>query len=110
MDLADWRDIALWIIGFFHLLFAAVVAAIFFFVWRYSRKGFNLLDRVVAERVRPALDAAELQLLAIRDQTARLPGSRGIGLGEAPAPRKKGVALPIPFFRKKRRRFPFLPS
>lgn len=109
MDLAGWRDIALWIIGFFQILFAAITAAIFFFIWRYSRKGFGLLDRLVAERVRPALDAAELQLLAIRDQTARLPGSRGIGLGEAPAAKKKGLPLPLPFFRKKRR-FPFLPS
>ena len=110
MDLAGWRDIALWIIGFFHILFATIVAAIFFLLWRYSRKGFNLLDRLVAERVRPALDAAELQLLAIRDQTARLPGSRGIGLGEAPEPKKKGLPLSLPFLKKKRRRIPFLPS
>jgi hypothetical protein len=110
MDLAGWRDVALWIIGFFHAIFAAVIAAIFFFTWRYSRKGFNLLDQVVEQRVRPALDATERQLLTVRDRTARLPGSRGIGLGEAPAPKKSGVALPLPFFRKKRRRFPFLPS
>jgi hypothetical protein len=109
MDLADWRDVALWIIGFFHAVFAAAVGAIFFFTWRYSRKGFNLLDQVVDQRVRPALDATERQLLAVRDRTARLPGSRGIGLGEAPAPKKSGFSLPVPF-KKKRRRFPFLPS
>jgi len=108
MDLAGWRDIALWIIGFFHLLFALVVAASFFFLWKYSRKGFNWVDTFIEERVRPALDTAERQLLVIRDQTARLPGSRGIGLGEAPEP-KKGFSLPLPF-RKKKRRIPFLPS
>ena len=109
MDLAGWRDIAVWIIVFFQILFTVIALAIFAAIWWFSRKGFKALDRLVDQRVRPALDAAERQLLTIRDQTARLPGSRGIGLGEAPEPKKKGLALPLPFFQKKRR-FPFLPS
>jgi hypothetical protein len=109
MDLAGWRDIALWMIGFFYLLFSIVMAVVLFFAWRYGAKGFKALDRLITKQGRPALKNVELQLLTLRDRTARLPGSAGIGLGEAPAPKTKGLPFKLPFGRKKRK-FPLLPS
>ncbi|MGH2584099.1 MAG: hypothetical protein ACRDJE_04235 [Dehalococcoidia bacterium] len=109
MDLADWTDIALIVIAILYSVITAVVMAVAAVVWWYGRKGFKAVDRLIDQKVRPALDAVELQLLAIRDQTARLPGNQAIGLGEAPARKGRGLPLPLPF-RRKRRRFPFLPS
>jgi hypothetical protein len=108
MDLAGWRDLSLIVIALLYSILTIVVAAAGFAIWWFGRKGFHAVDRVIAQKVRPALDAVEMQLLVVRDQTARIPGSTGIGLGEAPEP-KQG-RLPIPFRRKKRRRFPLLPS
>lgn len=107
MDLADWRNISLYVIAILYSLVTIVVGAIFGAIWWYGRKGFRVVDRLIAEKVRPALDSVEMQLLTVRDQTARLPGNQALGLGEAPA--KKG-GWPLPFGRKKRRRFPLLPS
>jgi hypothetical protein len=108
MDLADWRNVSLYVIAILYTLVTIVVGIIFGAIWWYGRKGFHAVDRVITEKVRPALDSVEMQLLTVRDQTARLPGNQALGLGEAPA-RKKG-GLPLPFGRKKRRRFPLLPS
>jgi hypothetical protein len=109
MDLAGWRDIALWIIGFFYLLFSVVMAVALYFAWRYSAKGFKALDRLINQSGRPALKNVELQLLTIRDQTARLPGNASIGLGEAPARKSTGLLSKLPFGKKKRK-LPLLPS
>jgi hypothetical protein len=108
MDLAGWRDIALYVIAILYILVTIVVAGVAFAIWWFGRKGFNAVDRLVAEKVRPALDQVEMQLLTVRDRTARLPGNQALGLGEAPAKKKGG--LPLPFGRKKKRRIPLLPS
>jgi hypothetical protein len=107
MDLADWRNVSLYVIAILYSLITLVVAAVAFAVWWFGRKGFHALDRVIEEKVRPALDAVEMQLLTVRDQTARLPGNQALGLGEAPTKKKGGLSLP---FRRKKRRFPLLPS
>ena len=109
MDLAGWRDLALIVIGLFHVIIVLVVGAIAGAVWFFSRKGFKIVDRLLAEKVRPALDTVEMQLLAVRDRTARLHGNEAIGLGEAPQPKQRKLPFPLPF-GKKRRRLPFLPS
>jgi len=106
MDLADLRNISLIVIALLYTIVTIAVGAVAGAIWWYGRKGFKAADQVVATKVRPALEQVELQLLAARDQTARLPGNQSIGLGEAPV---KRTGLPIPF-RKKKRRFPLLPS
>ena len=106
MDLADLRNISLYVIAILYSLITLVAAAIAFAVWWFGRKGFIAVDRVIDQKVRPALDSVEMQLLVVRDQTARLPGNQAIGLGEVPA-QKKGFSLP---FRRRKRRFPLLPS
>lgn len=108
MDLAGWRDISLYVIAILYSIITIVVGAIFGAIWWFGRKGFKAVDRVIDEKVRPALDMVEMQLLTVRDQTARLPGNQRLGLGEAPVKKKGG--LPLPFFRKKKKRFPLLPS
>ena len=111
MDLADWRDIALIIIGFIHVLIVLVVAGVAGAIWIFGGKGLRALNRLVNEKVRPILGQVELQMLAVRDRTARLPGNAALGLGEMPAQKQKKKGLPFPLpFGKKRRRFPFLPS
>jgi hypothetical protein len=111
MDLAAWRDIALIIIGILYGLVTLVVGAVAFFIWLYSRKGFGALEDLLNKKVRPALDAAERQLMLVRDRSAALPGNLSLGAGELPPPRKGGgLSLPVPFRRKKKRRLPFLPS
>jgi hypothetical protein len=107
MDLADWRNISLYVIAILYSLVTLVVAAVAFAIWWFGRKGFNAVDKVIVEKVRPALDTVEMQLLTVRDQSARLPGNQALGLGEAPARKKGGLSLP---FRRKKRRFPLLPS
>jgi hypothetical protein len=107
MDLADWRNVSLYVIAILYSLVTLVVAVVAFAVWWFGRKGFIALDRVIDQKVRPALDSVEMQLLTVRDQTARLPGNQALGLGEAPVQRKGGFPLP---FRRKKRRFPLLPS
>ena len=110
MDLADWRDIALIIIGFIHVLLVLVVAGVAGAIWIFGGKGLRALNRLLNEKVRPVMGQVELQMLAVRDRTARLPGNAALGLGEMPAQKqKKGLPFPLPF-GKKRRRFPFLPS
>ena len=110
MDLAAWRDISLIVIGVLYCLVTLVVGAILFFVWRYSRGGFSALDRLLTQKVRPALDQVELQLLAIRERTAALPGNASLGAGQGPPQRRRGGLMALLPFRRKRRRFPFLPS
>jgi hypothetical protein len=110
MDLAAWRDVALIIIGIIYGLVTIVVGAIAFVVWLYGRKGFGALENVLTTKVRPALDAAEQQLIAVRARSAALPGNLSLGAGEAPAKKSGGLSLPVPFRRKKKRRIPFLPS
>lgn len=110
MDLAGWRDIALIIIGLIHMVIVLVIAGIAGVVWIYSGKGFSALNRLIDTKVRPALDQVELQMLAVRDRTAQLPGNARLGAGEMPVRKKKGL---LPFslpFGKKKRRFPLLPS
>lgn len=107
MDLADLRNISLYVIAILYSLVTLVVAIVAAAVWWFGRKGFTAVDRVIDQKVRPALDSVEMQLLVVRDQTARLPGNQAIGLGEVPAQKKGGFPLP---FRRKKRRFPLLPS
>jgi hypothetical protein len=110
VDLAAWRDISLVIIGVLYTLITLVVGVIFFVVWRYSRGGFRALDRLLTQKVRPALDQVELQLLALRERTAALPGNAALGAGQGPPRRRRGGLLALLPFRRKRRRFPLLPS
>lgn len=114
MDLADWRDIALIFIGIVYGLVTLLGGTIAFALWYFSRKGFGALDRLVDQRVRPMLDKAEQQLLAVRDRTASLPGSPALGAIEGEGRTSGGGLLALtrslPFRRKKRRRIPFLPS
>jgi hypothetical protein len=105
MDWADVVDLSVIVIAIFYSVGTLAVGAAAAVAWWYVRKGPKALDRLVSGTVRPALQQVELQLLTARDQAARLPGNQSIGLGEAPAPRR-GL-LP---FRRKRRRFPLLPS
>jgi hypothetical protein len=109
VDLADWRDVSLIIIGVLYSLITLVVGAIFFFVWRYSRGGFSALDRLLTQKVRPALDQVELQLLALRARSAELPGNAALGAGEGPPQRGRGGLLALLPARRRRRRFPFPP-
>jgi hypothetical protein len=105
MDLADLRDVSLIVIAILYSIGTLVVGAAAAVIWWFARKGPKALDQLVSGTVRPALQQVELQLLTVRDQAARLPGNQSIGLGEAPVARR-GL-LP---FRRKRRRFPVLPS
>lgn len=110
MDPAGGRDIALVIIALLYSIVTFVVLMIFGTIWYFSGRGFGAVDRLLEQKVRPALDKAEQQLLAVRDQTARLPGNQSIGAADQPAKKKRrGLPISLPF-RKKRRRFPFLPS
>ena len=110
MELGWWRDIALIVIGILNILTALITAAVAFAAWRYGGKGLGIVERLLEQKVRPVLDRAEQQLVIVRDRTARLPGNASIGAGDTPAGRKRGklpFALP---FRRRRRRFPLLPS
>jgi|GEM_PF-2498994 len=109
MDLAGWRDIALMVIALLYAIVTLVVGAVAFVVWMYGRRGLGWVDTFLNEKVRPALDAAEQQLVLIRDRTAALPGNLSLGAGEAGATPKR-AGLPSLPFRKKKRRFPLLPS
>jgi hypothetical protein len=109
LALAGWRDVALIIIMIIHIVITAIMLVIAFFAWRYSNKGFNALDKLIQKRVRPALDQVELQLVDLRERTTRLPGSGAVVAVEAPKKKKGGGPFPLPF-RRKRRRFPLLPS
>ena len=111
LALDGWRDVALIIIGLIHIVITLIMAVVGFFLWRYSGKGFKALDRLIQKRVRPALDQMELQMVDLRERTARLPGNAAVVTVEGTSKKKKkgGGPFPIPF-RRKRRRFPLLPS
>lgn len=110
MNLAEGRDIALMVIAFLHAIIAFIVFGIFGVLWYFSGKGFGALERLLEQKVRPALDKVEKQLIAVRDRTAALPGNESIGAGSSPKKSKAGGLLNKLPFRKKRRRIPFLPS
>lgn len=110
MSLAEGRDIALIILAFLHAIIAFVLFALFAAVWYFSGKGFGAVERLIEQKLRPALDKVEKQLLAVRDRTAALPGNDSIGAGSGPKKSKAGGLLSKLPFRKKRRRIPFLPS
>jgi hypothetical protein len=107
VDLADWRNVSLWVIAILYAAVSLVVAVVAAAVWWFGRKGFIVVDQVIDQKARPALDAVERHLLTMRDQTARLPGNQALGLGEAPVQKKGRFSLP---FRRGKRRFPLLPS
>lgn len=110
MNLTEGRDIALMVIAFLHAIIAFVIFVVFGALWYFSGKGFGIVERLIEQKVRPALDTVEKQLLAVRDRTAALPGNESIGAGSAPKGKKAAGLLDKLPFRKKRRRIPFLPS
>ena len=79
MDLADLRNISLYVIAILYTLITVVVGAVAAAIWWFGRKGFIAVDQVIDQKVRPALDSVEMQLLVVRDQTARLQPVPGAG-------------------------------
>ena len=106
MDVESVRDWVLIVCGILWGIVTLAVAVVFFVLQMYTRKGFRAVDRLVADKLRPALDSAHGRLGAVRDTTARLPGNPPVIEAEARPVRggwRRG--LPLPF--RRRRRLPF---
>ena len=110
MDLAGWRNIALFVIAIIYIILTLAVLAIAGAVWYFGRtKVRGRVVKLINQKVRPVLDRVEQQALSLRDATARLPGNTAIGAGQLPARQKRGrLPFPLPF--RRRRRIPFLRS
>ena len=105
MDVEGLRDWVLIIAGILWMLVTLVVAAIFFFLQLFTRRGFRALDRLFGKKLRPLLATAHTQVTAVRNITSRFPGNTPLPPGETgPARSRGGLALP---FRRRRRRLPF---